>query len=215
MFLFFIFQAIKMKLAFSLVILISLTVDGTPFGSKQNENNLPIECQFINLPNSIENFYDKILSNPGTHGQNLSLIRETVADDWNNRPNQLNPSKGIGAGPFPEGLKKLMGAFSTMLKDVTFTRKETSILKQLHLNLAQAELVKMYEEVPGNYNETDKKFWNVMKLFGIEYRSEPEEDTRTTKTHTKKKHNTTEKQKNQTKNADKKMMTKKKNKKMK
>merc|ERR1712238_52966 len=119
--------AIKMKLAFALVILISLTVDGTPFGSKQNENNLPIECQFINLPNSIENLYDKILSNPGTHGQNLSLIRETVADDWNNRPNQLNPSKGIGAGPFPEGLKKLMGAFSTMLKDVKFTRKETLV----------------------------------------------------------------------------------------
>ena len=142
-----------MKLAFSLVILISLTVDGTPFGSKQNENNLPIECQFINLPNSIENLYDKILSNPGTHGQNLSLIRETVADDWNNRPNQLNPSKGIGAGPFPEGLKKLMGAFSTMLQDVKFTRKETLVHEEKvvvlsHFGATMGDLPSGFTEYP-------------------------------------------------------------------
>ena len=92
------------KLLSSLVIFISLTVDATPFGNiKPDGKSLPIECQFISLPKSIENFYDKILSNPGTHGQNLSLIRETVADDWNERPNVLNPSMGIGAGPFPEG----------------------------------------------------------------------------------------------------------------
>ena len=149
-----------MKLAFSLVILISLTVDGTPFGSKQNENNLPIECQFINLPNSIENFYDKILSNPGTHGQNLSLIRETVADDWNNRPNQLNPSKGIGAGPFPEGLKKLMGAFSTMLQDVKFTRKET-LVTQLREILEQTSRKTLMEQERDEAQALQEKLQNV------------------------------------------------------
>jgi len=71
--------------------------------------------------------------------------------------------------------------FDDNVSDKPFTRKEVSILKQLHLHLTQAELVKIYDEVPGGYNETDKKFWNVMKLFGIEYRSEPEEDTRTTR----------------------------------
>ena len=129
-----------MKLAFSLVILISLKVDGTPFGSKQNENNLPIECQFINLPNSIENFYDKILSNPGTHGQNLSLITETVADDWNTRPNPLNPAMGIGAGPFPEGLQKIMGAWSVMMPDLSITRKETLVHDRLLGFLAHCAL---------------------------------------------------------------------------
>ena len=90
-----------------LVIFISLKIDASPFGFKAQDNDaLPFECQFIKLPEAIETFYDEILSNPGTQGQNLSLIRDTIAEDWNTRPNPLNPSMGISAGPFPGGLQK-------------------------------------------------------------------------------------------------------------
>ena len=43
-------------------------------------------------PKCIQNFYDKILNKPGFFGQNLSLIQETLHDDWNTRPNPLDPT---------------------------------------------------------------------------------------------------------------------------
>merc|ERR1711988_53563 len=111
-----------------LVIFISLKIDASPFGFKGQDNDaLPFECQFIKLPEAIETFYDEILSNPGTHGQNLSLIRDTIAEDWNTRPNPLNPAMGICVGPFPEGLQKIMGAWSVIMPDISITRKETLV----------------------------------------------------------------------------------------
>ena len=48
------------------------------------------------IPQSIKNFYDKMLSNPSGAGQNLTLIGETFHADWQSRPNGLNPTgKGI------------------------------------------------------------------------------------------------------------------------
>ena len=51
-------------------------------------------------PKCIQNFYDKILNKPGFFGQNLSLIQETLHDDWNTRPNPLDPT-GMFLGRFP------------------------------------------------------------------------------------------------------------------
>jgi len=113
-----------MKLAFLLGILISLTVDGTPFGKKQFYRG------YLNfqVPKAVEKFYDKILSNPGTYGQDLSFIKEAIADDWNTRPNPLNPSMGIEAGPFPEGVVQIMGLWSVIFQGVKIERMHTFVL---------------------------------------------------------------------------------------
>ena len=58
-----------------------------------------------------------------------------------------------------------------------FTRKETSILKALHKNLTKDELRNVSEMTPNSWSDTDKKFWNVMKLFGIE-ETHTEQNTR-------------------------------------
>ena len=50
-----------------------------------------------------------------------------------------------------------------------FTRKEVLILKQLHKNLTRTELEDLTIETPENYSVVGKKFWMIMKLFGVEY----------------------------------------------
>ena len=42
------------------------------------------------VPEAVEIFYDTIMSNLGRYGQNLTVIKEALADDWNMRPNPLN-----------------------------------------------------------------------------------------------------------------------------
>lgn len=59
-----------------------------------------------------------------------------------------------------------------------FTRKEILILKQLHKNLTREELGELCQDTPTGYGKTDTKFWQVMKLFGIEYVNDVAEDTR-------------------------------------
>ena len=48
-----------------------------------------------------------------------------------------------------------------------FTKLEANILKQLHKNLDRSELQKLTTDTPNAYNSEGKKFWNVMKLFGM------------------------------------------------
>lgn len=83
----------------------------------------------FHVPKPIHKFYDHILSNPGTYGQNMTLINETLADDWNTRPNPFSfpgpQYQGIKAGPFPAGLKKMLGFWKTMMPDVKFERLQT------------------------------------------------------------------------------------------
>ena len=62
--------------------------------------------------------------------------------------------------------------------DTPFTRKEILILKQLHKNLTRVELQRVAEDTPTGYGTPDKKFWQVMKLFGIEYSNDVADDTR-------------------------------------
>ena len=82
----------------------------------------------LKVPKAIENFYDRIISNPGTSGQDIGLLRETFAEDFNTRPNPLNPSKGIESGPFPEGFKTLLASYAVMMPDINFQRLQTLIL---------------------------------------------------------------------------------------
>ena len=58
-----------------------------------------------------------------------------------------------------------------------FTKKEVLILKTLHKNLTRQELSDISANTPEAYGGTDKKFWNVMKLFGIE-ETNTEQNTR-------------------------------------
>ena len=80
--------------------------------------NPPIEPgnYLTEVPQCINNFYEKILSDPSGGGQNEALIRETFHNDWNTRPNPLNPVQGTGPGP--DGLKVLTGIWSIMFKNV-------------------------------------------------------------------------------------------------
>ncbi len=61
-----------------------------------------------------------------------------------------------------------------------FTKLEVAILKQLHKNLDRSGLQTVVDETPGDWG-SGKKFWDVMKLFGINYMRDVVEDTRTTK----------------------------------
>ena len=58
-----------------------------------------------------------------------------------------------------------------------FTKKQILILNQLHKNLTRDELRSLAEETPSSYG-VGKKFWEVMKLFGIAYTNDVVEDTR-------------------------------------
>ena len=58
-----------------------------------------------------------------------------------------------------------------------FTPLEIRILKTLHKNLDRSELQKLSTNTPEAYGNLDKKFWNVMKLFGIE-ETNTEQNTR-------------------------------------
>jgi len=63
-----------------------------------------------------------------------------------------------------------------------FTRKEVIILKALHKNLSRSELQQLSQETPGDYaGGTGAKFWNIMKLFGIEHSRDEAKDTRVSK----------------------------------
>lgn len=77
------------------------------------------------VPQCIVDFYDNILSNPGSHGQNQTLINQTMASDWKTRINPLNHSGGLGPGPV--GLKAIMGLWSVMIPNIKITRMNTML----------------------------------------------------------------------------------------
>lgn len=82
----------------------------------------------FHVPKPIHNFYDHILSNPGTYGQNMTFINETFAEDWNTRPNPYTfktGNEGIKAGPFGAGLKMMLGFWHKMIPDVKYERLQT------------------------------------------------------------------------------------------
>ena len=77
-------------------------------------------------PQAIKNLYEKIVSDPGRHGQNITLIKETVHDDWGTRPNPLKPNcKGSQCGPGAEGMKTLFNSWAKFLPDIYIEREQT------------------------------------------------------------------------------------------
>jgi len=83
----------------------------------------------FHVPKPIHKFYEQILSNPGTYGQNMTFINEAFAEDWNTRPNPYsypgNNYQGIKSGPFPAGLKKMLGFWQVMMPDIKYERLQT------------------------------------------------------------------------------------------
>ena len=55
------------------------------------------QCQCNNLkelPRSIEIFYDNVVSDVRGGAQDSNLLAQAFAEDWNTRPNLLNPVQG-------------------------------------------------------------------------------------------------------------------------
>ena len=61
-----------------------------------------------------------------------------------------------------------------------FTKLESAILKQLHRNLDRNQLQAIVDETPTDYG-SGKKFWDIMKIFGINYTRDIIKDTRISK----------------------------------
>ena len=77
-------------------------------------------------PQAIKNLYEKFVSDPQRHGQNITLIKETVHDDWGTRPNPLKPNcKGSQCGPGAEGMKTLFNSWAKFLPDIYIDRQWT------------------------------------------------------------------------------------------
>ena len=110
------------------------------------EPNGDDECDdsSLNVPTAINIFYDTILNDLDTYGQNLTIIKEAFADDWNMRPNPLklikanifkkffgpNPPKGIESGPFPEGIKPIWNFVTIMLADLKYEKRHTFVINK-------------------------------------------------------------------------------------
>ena len=55
-------------------------------------------------PQAIKNFYDTIFGDVGAASQNMTLLRETFAEDWNTRPNPFESNwQGTKFRAFPRG----------------------------------------------------------------------------------------------------------------
>ena len=57
-------------------------------------------------------------------GQNLTYLRENFAEDWNSRPQPLDPVDGT-PGPFVTGLKSLVAFFAVVIPDLKLERMLT------------------------------------------------------------------------------------------
>merc|ERR1712008_13915 len=67
------------------------------------------------------------------YGQNQTLINETFSEDFNMRPNQLSPQKGLHAGPLRAGIKTWFSLKNVMYKDINMTRMYTAEVGDLVL----------------------------------------------------------------------------------
>ena len=78
-------------------------------------------------PEAIKKFYDGILDGgTGAASRNLTFLKEIFTDDWNLRPNSLNPTGfGPSGGPFPEGFQKILGLYSKIMTNMEFKRQHT------------------------------------------------------------------------------------------
>ena len=119
------------------------------------------------VPEAVEIFYDTIMSNLGTYGQNLTIIKEALADDWNMRPNPLNlfmenigkklglsnnlPT-GIESGPFPKGIKPIWDFVSVMLPNLKYERRHTFVIDENTVAVV-TRLEAIVGDVPPSFSE--------------------------------------------------------------
>jgi len=105
----------------------------------------------FHVPQPVKNFYDDILSNSATYGQNMTFINETLTSDWNTRPNPFSypgsQYQGVKAGPFPQGLKKMLGFWSTIIPDMKYERLETFRMgnKVVTINRISATMAEVHQ----------------------------------------------------------------------
>jgi len=107
----------------------------------------------FHTPKVVKNLYDYIFQNPGTYGQNMTMINETVSRDWNTRPNPLNQRKGVQTGPFPYGLKQIMGMWHTMMPDLWIERIATMRLGNSNKVAVVSRFGATLDEVPEGQDE--------------------------------------------------------------
>ena len=127
----------------------------------------------LNVPTAINIFYDTILNNLDTYGQNLTVIKEALADDWNMRPNPLNlfnaniikklkitlglnlspnSPKGIESGPFPEGIKTIWDFVAIMLPNLKYERRHTFVINE-NIVAVVTRLEATIGDVPPSFSE--------------------------------------------------------------
>merc|ERR1712153_238343 len=60
------------------------------------------------------------------HTHRVPKAIETFSEDFNMRPNQLSPQKGLHAGPLRAGIKTYFSLKDVMYKDINMTRMYTA-----------------------------------------------------------------------------------------
>merc|ERR1712142_1402394 len=83
------------------------------------------------------------------YGQNFTLINQTLAQDWNERPNLVNPGYGIETGPFPHGQQRLFQLYSKLFKNLRVQRNETYVIGNTVVVLCRVKAT--MNEVPPGY----------------------------------------------------------------
>merc|ERR1711988_667254 len=81
----------------------------------------------------------------------MTFINETLTSDWNTRPNPFSypgsQYQGVKAGPFPQGLKKMLGFWSTIIPDMKYERLETFRMgnKVVTINRISATMAEVHQ----------------------------------------------------------------------
>merc|ERR1711988_465320 len=105
----------------------------------------------FHVPKPVQNFYDHLLSNAATDGQNMTFINQTLTSDWNTRPNPFSypgsQYQGVKAGPFPNGLKKMLGFWTTIIPDMKYERIQTFRMgnKVVTINRISATMAEVHQ----------------------------------------------------------------------
>ena len=79
------------------------------------------------VPRSIELQYDQVYNNNGT--VTLDTIRQSVAENYQRRPNELDP---FGPGPTAAGLQALFSTFGGTFSNFKVFRQKYAVLAYIH-----------------------------------------------------------------------------------
>ena len=91
------------------------------------QNFLPSLQPSFPVPRSIELQYDQVYNNNGT--VTLDTIRQSVAENYQRRPNELDP---FGPGPSAAGLQALFSTFGGTFSNFKVFRQKFAVISSLH-----------------------------------------------------------------------------------